>query len=374
MQRFDALEGMRAVLAWWVVVGHMLGSAGLNRRSMPDGLEFLRHGEIAVYVFMIISGFVITHLLMNKREPYHIYITRRFLRLWPVFVVVITVIAAMELLGSPLRGQAGDMLWVHWLLEATMLHGVVPDEVLRNASQRLGGPGWSISLEWQFYIIAPALLGAIVTKGWLRWTVVAVIAATAMIGALGHVDEVMNLNFDLGRFTYSKPSAIWVGLPFFAAGMASWWVMQNREKLVAPIAIGLIAAFCVMGLIDDYKVKVAFGVWALMFTGLLAGAGPLHNIFKFGPLRWTGEISYSTYITHMPVLLAVQAYLLPLVTRETGWTQFWWTALIAPPIILAVSAASYYGLEKPGIALGRTLAKKMGGTKKQPSLPGGYGP
>ncbi|MDG1825107.1 MAG: acyltransferase family protein [Henriciella sp.] len=105
MQRFTILEGWRALLAWWVVLSHTLALSGFSRGDIVQNVKnsevtgfdiggwfmhlwyeiilLARSGKIPVYVFVMMSGFVIVHLLLMKKEPYNIYIMRRFLRLWP---------------------------------------------------------------------------------------------------------------------------------------------------------------------------------------------------------------------------------------------------------------------------------------------------
>ena len=78
VERFAPIEGLRAWLAWGVFFGHIVLFAGLSRLGIPRGA-----GEVAsdcVQVFIIVSGFVITHLLLAQQESYASYIARRFFR------------------------------------------------------------------------------------------------------------------------------------------------------------------------------------------------------------------------------------------------------------------------------------------------------
>jgi peptidoglycan/LPS O-acetylase OafA/YrhL len=355
MKRFEALEGFRAVLAWWVVLGHMLMYARISGNDMWPVLDLGRQGIIAVYVFMIISGFVITHLLTQRREPYGIYIMRRFLRLWPVFAVVVTFVAVANLFGVSLRNP-GDDLGLHYLAEITMLHGLIPNEILNDASQALAGPGWSISLEWQFYIIAPLLLVVFTTRHWVRWPVAAAVLAFATTGALGTELDFIDLFGQ--RWSYDKPSALFFSLPFFCLGMLCYWIFSNfggAVKTTLPAA--LVIAAIALGFARSHHESLALFIWAFLFSLLLIQQGPVYKFFKQGWLKWIGDISYSTYITHIVVLELLVDYAIP--RSHDKWTYFATIVAAGIPTILAVSAASYYGLEKPAINLGRRLAKRM---------------
>src|ERR1700761_2937765 len=87
MKHFRSIDGLRAWLAWFVVVAHV----GLHTAAQTQ-VPFLQNtfgslGPRAVETFIIISGFVITHLLLERHEPYPVYITRRFLRIYPIYFV-----------------------------------------------------------------------------------------------------------------------------------------------------------------------------------------------------------------------------------------------------------------------------------------------
>jgi acyltransferase-like protein len=85
------LDVFRGLMSWWVVVGHVLAFAGFQENNVPSVIEVVMHGEYAVKVFMMMSGFVIAKLLADKNESYKVFITRRFLRLYPVFLVALVV-------------------------------------------------------------------------------------------------------------------------------------------------------------------------------------------------------------------------------------------------------------------------------------------
>ncbi len=83
---FTEIVGLRIYLAAWVAIGHALQLAGFLKATNPL-LRILLSGHDAVILFMIVSGFVITNLLVAKQEPYLPYITRRFFRLFPAYVL-----------------------------------------------------------------------------------------------------------------------------------------------------------------------------------------------------------------------------------------------------------------------------------------------
>ncbi len=83
MNRITPIEGLRAWLALWVMSDHVLGMSGYFIDQLSGPLRILRSGWYAVDVFVIISGFVIFHLLVSKKQNYTEFILQRFFRLWP---------------------------------------------------------------------------------------------------------------------------------------------------------------------------------------------------------------------------------------------------------------------------------------------------
>src|SRR5689334_16724731 len=86
--RFGAINGLRAYAALWVVLDHALRNAGVT-----DGpfVATLLDGAKAVRIFIVISGFVITHLILMKSERYDVYLGRRFFRLFPLYFLICVV-------------------------------------------------------------------------------------------------------------------------------------------------------------------------------------------------------------------------------------------------------------------------------------------
>ncbi|MBC4671612.1 acyltransferase [Klebsiella quasipneumoniae] len=82
MRYIRELEGLRGIMALWVVFGHSLASLpAFSTRIPPTALN-----SYAVDVFIILSGFVIFFMLDNKKQVYSDYITQRFFRIFPIYI------------------------------------------------------------------------------------------------------------------------------------------------------------------------------------------------------------------------------------------------------------------------------------------------
>ncbi len=188
-------------MAWWVIADHIFLATGARRYVSPQVADFIEHGNWAVQLFMIISGFVITHVILSRKDTYQTYIIQRFFRLYPLYVVAM--IAAISVRGwdaavwadpsyiaDPLRAinriaseNAYPML--HAVLHVTMFHGVVPDDRLAYASSAFLPPAWSLSVEWQFYLVAPLLLRVLIKPSPLGWLLAALGIAASVVTTFG---------------------------------------------------------------------------------------------------------------------------------------------------------------------------------------------
>lgn len=177
MNRLSHFDGLRGLLACWVIVQHWLQFSGY-RGEREDGIfiRFLVSGEYAVHIFIMLSGFVISYLLYENRENYKDFITRRFFRLSPVFIACLLVSICFARLPLVIEGMLPSSPWgiypemveiandtfenfgLNVGMHLVMLHGLLPNEVLPSSAAAFLPPAWSISLEWQFYLIAPLFL------------------------------------------------------------------------------------------------------------------------------------------------------------------------------------------------------------------------
>jgi len=170
MRRLVCLDGLRGVLAFYVMLSHSLPFAPL-----PHWLHWMfQHGGAGVDVFFVLSGLVIVQSLASFEYQALPFLIARVARIYPVFLVVFLLAVAVQ----PLATSFEDMAWIgpesgarylwaggwpsNWGIgiatHLTMTHGLFPDGVLPGAWVAFLGTAWSLSTEWQFYVLA-LLLG-----------------------------------------------------------------------------------------------------------------------------------------------------------------------------------------------------------------------
>src|SRR5262245_13804587 len=145
MKRLAALESARGLLALWVLLGHVVSRTYSDAELDSVHLSILHVPIWAVYVFIMLSGFVITYLLDHESLDYSRFVIRRFLRLaqlWTVVVILsaLTLPAELRVLQSLTwsnEDTVGDVafhqeaiahFWAHLIAHLSMLHGMIPPQ------------------------------------------------------------------------------------------------------------------------------------------------------------------------------------------------------------------------------------------------------
>lgn len=367
MKYFNEVVGLRIYLAIWVAVGHGLQLSGILKPS-NFLVKFLLSGGDAVAVFMIVSGFVIANLLIVKHEPYPQYIVRRFFRLYPAYIIccivgylladdwanVVRSVPWQDMPGwdrysrevIELQTEVTKNFWPHFVLHSVMLHGAVPNEILNRAQMTFLPAAWSISLEWQFYLVAPLVLASVRHSRQMLAIVAAAIAAYLLyrFGFLG---------------TYTERSALAGATQYFAIGIASRLGYESFARFrVSPL---LAASICTFGCITLLSDPLPILIWLVFYSYLAWGdAAPLTGrVFRLlttaKPILILGEASYSLYLVHRPIQVGLASLSLGVLT-PTHATMLA-IEMFAIVIAIPVSLLLYSFVEKPGIDFGRIAAR-----------------
>jgi peptidoglycan/LPS O-acetylase OafA/YrhL len=321
-----------------------------------------------VCVFIIISGFVVTHLLIEKQEQLAPYLARRFLRIYPAYFVCLCLgIAATYLhfsafgarpwgdlvpqpglMGAEMASLQSDGFVVHLLAHLTLLHGAISNQILPASQYMFLGPAWSLSLEWQFYILAPLILFAMRTR---RGKILVALATVA--GYAAYRQGWFGAFYD----TSFLPGA---GL-YFAVGIATRLVFAQLPTFrVYPAAAMLIAGGFVLLSHDflPFFFWLAFIAWLRLEQPQAGSNGALDRCFKVAfnspAARYLGVRSYSTYLVHEP-LIHIIVYIC-IKRFALGMTATFVVSLLTAPVATVLAAMVLYRyVEAPAIDLGRKL-------------------
>ena len=343
--KIHALHGLRGVMAWWVVLGHVSLTFGWQ-------IPLIDRNALAVEVFVLLSGFVIAMLIDRKVEPYGKYIVRRAFRVFPLYLVILFISAALlpvqigawnSLQGSPLNLNrltlaldGWEYLGGHMLAHVPLLQGLIPTAISSQAPYTIVGQAWSVSLEWQFYLVAPYLVWALAK---LPRTPLALSAIALLLG-LSH--------WFAGAFLGAK-------IIHFAIGMVTYKIIRRGEIQFWMSGLSLLVAAAVVK--NGAMQFIPLGVWlSVVWSASRPSHSCGHLIARWlgsAPLFRMGEISYSVYLVHM-IPLYTLIYLLRASSLPTEIMQAI-VLLGTVGITLALAVITFRYVEKPGIALGARL-------------------
>ncbi|MCG7447931.1 acyltransferase family protein [Corynebacterium aurimucosum] len=357
LRQVKGLDGLRGLAVIAVVLYHFFPS-------------LLPGGYLGVDLFFVLSGFLITSLLVREfRTSGTISLkdfwVRRFRRILPAAVSVLVMCTALVAwiggdLAVGLRQQfLGTLFFVNnWTQIATSQSYFADNEIQVFAHY------WSLAVEEQFYVIWPLLITGVFLISRRKPRRLPILVATVL--AIGSA-VAMALIYVPGE----DPTRVYYGTDTHAFGLLtgavlsllmtstksdpqadSWAAAGKAESRIA----GIIGTLALIGygtqlflMPDDAEITYRGGLFltsvlgVLMVWGVVREYGPMTPLFRTKVMRWFGQRSFSLYLWHWPVIMMLKA----LFEGNQNSDKSWILGLVAVPISLLLSEISYQFIENP---------------------------
>jgi peptidoglycan/LPS O-acetylase OafA/YrhL len=349
--RVPSLDGVRAVAITLVILQHAVPSIGL-RRGMRHIPFLFNAGHFGVTLFFVLSGFLITLLLLRERDSegcisLRNFYVRRILRLFPAYAVYLAVMAILACTGQiQIPGRA-------WVAAMTYTTCFTP---------HLGGVWqvahtWSLSVEENFYLLWPFLLIALKPKRAFILIAFYVAAAPALRYCIWRrFGNTVEGDFYINQCSLTEMSSIAVGCilaAFVHFGRNSRYlaVLQRHPGQAFAVAmLGLGISVAMTHLSSRFAVIFTDPVVAVFdavaIAGLLfMGRNPLTLFLNARPIVFLGVLSYSLYLWQEPF-----TYVSPF------WACRWPINVV---LALAVACVSYAFIERPFLRIKGRFAPRI---------------
>jgi peptidoglycan/LPS O-acetylase OafA/YrhL len=341
-----ALDGLRGYAVIVVMLSHLniliprQDITGIGLIDSP-----MEGGYLGVDIFFVLSGFLITALLLREEDrtgtvSFGRFYARRALRLLPALYLLLLAHAFYTVATDLAWGAEGASIRAAVLYYSNWL--VVYD----LGSIALGTNHlWSLAVEEQFYLIWPAVLVG-VNRIFRPWQVPILISAGIVVVAVHrtHLWDAGDTWLELIVRTDTRADALLMGALLAVLWVHRWTPTGRLARRLAWVGIVGLVAYQVSFVASDafanrWGPTVFAAAVALVILGLLDDAWPATRVFALRGPRAVGRISYGLYLWHFPVYHAVIRY---------GWE---WPegvrVVVAIGLAFGFALVSWYGLEQP---------------------------
>jgi peptidoglycan/LPS O-acetylase OafA/YrhL len=320
-----ALDGIRAVAITLVVCYHLTG--------YPPG------GWLGVDLFFVLSGFLITTLLLQRwgRESVGVFYQRRALRLVPALVELVLVMLAID---RSLFGALAGLGYFSNIVIAGGHPAAYPASLTHL---------WSLAQEEQFYLVWPIVLYCAIRFGTkvALWIAIGGIAGSVVVATTLFVRGASGYRLFYAPDTRAAPILV---------GCALALAMTIRPLDLRRFEILALAAFPALVVVMDYTRLSVSGppvlLFALVSVVLLVRAlhsdSAISRVLSRRPFVFLGRISYSVYLWHYPIFVW-----LGVTAVGVGWLDGF-----AAGLVVAAACASYYFVELPFLRRKQALGRR----------------
>ncbi|WP_323991545.1 acyltransferase [Nguyenibacter sp. L1] len=352
------LTSLRGVACLVVLAGHVIQVIRYDPvprtpggRLIHDLVTYAFNAQAAVLLFFVLSGCVLSLSLRRvrrfDRDTVLGFYLKRVFRIFPLLWVSVVFSIAVTVY---VRDSMNVGVFVDWLAR-NLGAPVSPSHValaLLGAYTRYNGPMWSLRVELIFSVVFPLIL-VLMRHARLRPWALAGFFVLALVPMPSEIGLNFGLSFAIGALIPLLPSVAWAASPAIPAA-ATVILLYDR------LALGGHA-------VPEQVYNIIESLAAFVIVRDLYASGRSFAVLTHRRMVWVGELSYSVYLLHLPILLALFDFLqhrmgTRLLLAAPDLTQAM-LAVLTIAVTLAVSSVTYRWVELPLHNLGRSLARRL---------------
>ena len=352
-QRIPSLDGLRAISVSLVVVTHLLWHPDFFGIRAVYAKWFAPEGHLGVQVFFVVSGFLITSILLRELDSTkHInlgkFYLRRTLRIFPAYYCFVLIMIILQVAG-----------WIK----------LAPDDVLHALTYTMNyhaerswfiGHTWSLSVQEQFYLLWSAVLLSVDKRRGL-WIAFSVIALCPLIRLSIWYLFPSLFRYEINYRFETVADSIAVGCVL--AGTHEWLksqrlyhkVLESRFFILAPL---LVFMYYLISTRDNSRLNLLcaitiqnIGIAACIAWSIANHSGKVGKVLNSKPMVFIGVMSYSIYLWQ-------QLFINP---KSSGVISHFPLNLI---LLAVASLASYYFVELPALRIRQRLETRLFARRK----------
>lgn len=353
-RRFEELDGLRGIASLTVFFSHVFYMQKIDVVPTAISASIFRSlwdGTAAVFLFFILSGFVLAlPSLGASRRPIELfpYIVRRIFRIYPAYIFALFLSMVLMRFVFVQTGLGGLSEWIRsfWANDVSGFEIVRHFTMIGSDTTKIDPPVWTLKVELIISMVFPLIV--YVLQGGNSKAICGAIVVTFM------------------AIFATKPSAFFYFALFICGGVLAKYhvpiIMSIRRiggvagGLLLVVALCLYSSRFTLRMVGEnelvWHILVSSG--AALFIILAISYGPFTGLLRTKPVQFLGHISYSFYLLHFPVLLAVSSVTFP----KTGSLLLCGAVSLFVSMILSIFAAKF--VERPFQTIGKKVSKLPG--------------
>jgi peptidoglycan/LPS O-acetylase OafA/YrhL len=326
-QQIPQLDGLRGLAVLLVLLAH----SAIAFTRVPSFRWIDGYGSLGVQLFFVLSGFLITRILLDSKNTPHFFrnfFVRRSLRIYPLYYALLGFV-----IFSGVVHQHGVPWWPYTLYLSNVYgHTIQPAPL---------APVWSLAVEEQFYLLWPFIVSVLSRRSLERLCFAMIIGAVFLrfSGTLPLHNTLLQLDALAGGALVAC----------YSEQVARWRPSARFVACLLPLGVGLSA-----GVWNNLSQTVQVWSGMALLVVLLDNRAFISTLFRTPPLRYLGKISYGVYLLHSLVFAAfLRSHFGQSIIQSGSAGAAALSMLGEFCLALAIATVSFYLFESPFLRLKR---------------------